>query len=322
MTETSRSRKGSAFILWIVALLVAAGASIYQRRTGPTHPLRGSFSLNGREISYRLVRSDSSDRTNRRTRLELPVIDEGISGVLQYKRYGTDDPFTVQPLTEEASPADGAGGATDQPSNGKAEGEGQVLVGYLPAQPAAGKLEYFFLVTTTDQPSQITRIPEKSAGNVVIRYKDRVPGVYLGLHIALVFLALIFGVRAGLAALFTPELVQRWAWITLLFMTGGVAIFGPIVQKYAFGEFWTGWPYGYDWTDNKAAIMWLAWLVGCLVLRFSGPRRQAVRRVVILLAAVTMLAAFVIPHSYRGSTLDYGLIDKGVDPAEAIKTGK
>jgi hypothetical protein len=35
-----------------------------------------------------------------------------------------------------------------------------------------------------------------------------------------------------------------------------------------------------------------------------------------------MFAAFVIPHSYRGSTLDYGLVDQGVPASEAVREGR
>ena len=40
----SRSRTA---LLWTLALLLMAATVVYQRRTGPTHPLRGTVSLNG-----------------------------------------------------------------------------------------------------------------------------------------------------------------------------------------------------------------------------------------------------------------------------------
>jgi hypothetical protein len=35
-----------------------------------------------------------------------------------------------------------------------------------------------------------------------------------------------------------------------------------------------------------------------------------------------MLGIFLVPHSVRGSELDYRLVDQGVAPAEAVTTGR
>jgi hypothetical protein len=35
-----------------------------------------------------------------------------------------------------------------------------------------------------------------------------------------------------------------------------------------------------------------------------------------------MLAVYLVPHSMRGSELDYSQLEEGVDPAEAIETGR
>ena len=59
-------------------------------------------------------------------------------------------------------------------------------------------------------------------------------------------------------------------------------VFGPIVQKYSFGEFWTGWPNGKDLTDNKVLISFLIWVMA-LILNLKKERRWAV-----IFAAVTM----------------------------------
>ena len=311
MTSKQRGRRGRTAFVWLAAILLAAGVMVYQRLTGPTHPLRGQAELAGEGISYRLLRSDESSPANEATAVAVSVSGTKLRGVLQYKRYGTKDAFTALPMawadanTTEAEPR---------------------LEAQLPAQPAAGKLEYFIELeappSAEGQDSASLRIPSPAAGNVVIRYKDAVPAVYLILHIVLVVLTLIFGVRTILAALFDGRMLRRWVWITMFFMTGGVAIFGPIVQKYAFGKYWSGWPYGGDWTDNKSAVMWGAWLLACLVIGLRGERHMQLRRGIVLLAALAMFAAFVIPHSYRGSTLDYGLVDQGVPASEAVREGR
>jgi len=71
------------------------------------------------------------------------------------------------------------------------------------------------------------------------------------------------------------------------------------VQKYAFDAFWTGFPFGYDLTDNKALIAMLFWLAAWLASRTRD------RRGWIILAALVMFIIFMIPHSLLGSELDY-----------------
>jgi hypothetical protein len=192
------------------------------------------------------------------------------------------------------------------------------MVGELPAQPAAGKLEYFLeLSTSRDR----IRVPESSDGNVIIRFKDRVPVYVLLPHVFFMFFSVLFGMRTGLAALFSPGAMRRLAWMTLGLMTVGGMILGPIVQKFAFGAFWTGFPFGYDLTDNKVLIMWLVWVAACAVIGFRSKARERLARPVVLAAALVMAVVYVIPHSAQGSELDYEALERGVPASEAIKTG-
>ena len=105
-------------------------------------------------------------------------------------------------------------------------------------------------------------------------------------------------------------------------MTIGGMVLGPIVQKYAFGEYWTGFPWGGDWTDNKMLVMWLSWVFACAVIGFRPKRRELIPRAAVLIGALVMSAVYLIPHSMGGSELDYSAVEQGVDPAEAIRTGK
>ena len=45
------------------------------------------------------------------------------------------------------------------------------------------------------------------------------------------------------------------------------------------------------------------------------------RAVVLVAAAVVMIGVFLIPHSVRGSQLNYEKLEKGVSPTRAIETG-
>ena len=80
-----------------------------------------------------------------------------------------------------------------------------------------------------------------------------------------------------------------------------LGILAPGGQKYAFGVYWSGWPLGSDWTDNKLAFMVLAWLIALIL----SVRKQTLARVFVVVALLVTLTVYLIPHSMGGSTLDY-----------------
>ena len=295
--------------LWIIAFVLMAAAAIYQRSTGPTYPMRGAFELNGQTYRYKLIRSDYSDKTNDAARVEIPDPNPAdasltLTAKLCYKRFKTDDPFTSVPMRPETV-------------DGK-----KLLVGYLPAQPAAGKLEYFLTLELGDES---VLIPDKQAdadsNNVIIRFKDTVPDAILISHVIFMFFSMLIGMRAALAALVAPSLMRRMAWCSLIGITIGGMILGPIVQKYAFGAYWTGFPLGKDLTDSKTLFMWLGWIIACVVIGVRPRKKELVGRLTVLAAATLMTVVYLIPHSMQGSELDYSKVDQGIDPAEAIGTG-
>jgi hypothetical protein len=278
---------------WVIALLFMLAAGVYQRMTGPTYPKRVRVELGGEVFRFNLIRSETSTTD---ARVAVPDLGPGVVGKLVYRRFPTQDPWTSLDLKYEAG-------------KGKPE-----WAAYLPKQPAAGKLEYHLELST---PEGAKRIP--GAEEIRLRYKDPVPAPLLLAHIFGMFFGVLFGVRTGLAALFGPQKLARLAWETLALLTVGGMILGPFVQKYAFGALWTGWPYGYDLTDNKTLIMWLVWMVACLVvLRAKG----ALGRWAVGLAALAMASVYVIPHSARGSQLDYSKVQQGVDAKKAVTTGR
>jgi hypothetical protein len=285
--------------LWVLAVAIMLAAVVYQRTTGPTHPRKGEFESAARTYDYKLIRSDWSEKTNEAARVVLP--DPGFGAELHWKRFRTPDAFAAQRFQSETL-------------DGK-----PVLVGLLPAQPSAGKLEYFI---TMDSPEGSIRIPDVTEDNIVIRFKDHVPATILIPHILLMFFSVLIGMRAGLAAILAPSGMRRWAWVALAGMTVGGMVLGPIVQKYAFGDYWTGWPFGGDWTDNKMLFMWLSWVFATSIIGFRPRRRDGISRTAVVLAALVMTSVYLIPHSMGGSELNYEAVDEGIDPAEAIRTGK
>jgi hypothetical protein len=170
--------------------------------------------------------------------------------------------------------------------------------------------------------SEALRIPAASEDNIIIRFKDAVPVGFLVPHIVFMFFALLVGMRSALSAIVTPYDMRKLAWVTLGLMTVGGLILGPVVQKYAFGEFWTGVPFGYDLTDNKTLIMWVVWAAVCGLFMWKRVQSDKVHRISIVAAALVMIVVYLIPHSLRGSELDYDALDQGTPASEAVRTGQ
>ena len=200
-------------LLWLLAFIITASSALYQRMTGPTHPLRGKVMLNDTEIAFRLER-DPETTSDHEVRVRVP--EREITGTLLYKRHKTDDPWTKMTM----------------------EREDDFLAGSIPKQPSAGKMEYKIFLAS--QGKEISLSGEKP---VIIRFKDPVPSVILLLHIIIIFLAMMFSTRAGIEALNPKGNPRKLVlWTVGLLIVGGF-ILGPIVQKYAFGAFWTGFPF-------------------------------------------------------------------------------
>jgi hypothetical protein len=277
-------RRWVGVLLWILAVVLMMATAVYQRRTGPTHPARGTVQLVDQPIDYKLIRSET---TGIEARIAVEIPPGPITGTLQWRRYPTAEPFTAVPMVRE-------------------DGE---LAASLPTQPAAGKLEYRVELRANDQ---VAVLPTQ--GPAILRYKGDVPAAVL------MFLGLVWGVRTLLELATGRPMVRRQAWTAMGLMLLGGMVLGPAVQHYAFGEAWTGVPFGWDLTDNKTLLMVIAWGTGCGFLGFRGEISKR-GKTAMAVAGLIMLAVYLIPHSLFGSTLNYEAVDQGMDPAESIGQG-
>lgn len=303
-----------SILLWIIAFLLTASAAIYQRRTGPTYPLDGVVTLAGRSIPYSMLRTQE--------RSDLPVMvdqaDTAITGVVRWKRFKYDEPWRDLPMQRVTLHADsiaklsGLGHSFGKNRGGVTGATRSILLAWLPMQPPAGKLEYQIVLSCG---TENVTIP-KTSDFAVIRFKGAVPTGILVPHVFCMFFGLLFGMRIMLGALAKEKLRGRM-WVALALLTVGGFILGPIVQKYAFGAYWTGWPFGEDLTDNKTAAMVFAWAFALWITRNSSP--ASAKRFWTIPAAIVMITVYLIPHSMRGSTLDYKTLEK--QNRIEIKTG-
>jgi len=264
--------------IWLLAAIITVAAAVFQRMTGPTYPLKGTKEIAGQKIKFKLTRSAE---TNRSVDITAPAI-EGYQAYLVFKKYKTNDSLTYQPM----------------------KFENQQWVGSLPPLPAAGKYVYNIHYQHLQNNNQWLVLSDK---DVVIRFKGEVPAWILVLHIVFIFSAMLFSNFTGILSVSKNFNVVFWAKITFVFLMIGGFVFGPLVQKYAFGAFWTGFPFGYDLTDNKVLLSVLAWVIAFLMYR----RNKNVRW--FLFASLITFAIYLIPHSLFGSELDFttGVVKQG-----------
>ncbi len=256
--------------LWILAFLITASTALYQRRTGPTYPVEGKKTVADSQIRYELL---TSHETGKDCPVRIEVPDLGISGTLLYKKHKTSDPWSRIPMERQEN----------------------ALVAALPHQPPAGKLQYKVVLLYQGQETSLTG--EKP---VIIRFKGAVPLWVLIPHVIFMFMAMLFSARAGIEALRPGSNPRKLALWTTAFLFAGGFILGPLMQKFAFGSLWTGFPFGFDLTDNKTLIAFLGWVIALIAGRKGKPARGWV-----LAAAILLLVVFLIPHSLMGSELDY-----------------
>ncbi len=312
--QTRRPSKALGSVLWLFALALMTTAVFYQRMTGPTYPKRGELTIGAEVQKYKLIRSKE---TTSDALVILPDLGKDGSAELFWRRYPTKDEYVGVSLTRDPNAVLAA--APTEEHEGIKESLADKMFAPLPKQPSAGKLEYYLELNIGGSKMRIPEAPEET---IIIRYKDPVPWSVLGPHIFFMFFSVLIGMRCGLSALFQPRTMRRYAWTAFVGMTAGGMVLGPFVQKYAFGKYWTGFPWGYDLTDNKMLIMWLAWIIACSTIGLKAKPKEGVGRFVVLLAAIIMTVVYSIPHSMKGSELDYSKLDEGVSAEDAIGTGK
>jgi hypothetical protein len=267
-----------------MAIIITMMAVIYQRTTGPTYPKKVMVGpTETQQVKVKFIRSQGGTIN---APIEIPKLQKGMTAKLHYKRYPTDDPWTTVDFKDE----------------------GNRLYAELPNQPPAGKLTYHIDVTYED--GSVQNISSKD-DPIYIRYKGEVPTWILAPHIFFMFLSMLLSVVALFEAIFRTQSYKLVGRITLgCLMIGGMGL-GPLVQKYAFGVYWAGFPFDYDLTDNKLLVGVLAWLFG--VGMSLGKENKKIWPTII--AACVLFGVYSIPHSMQGSEFNYekGVVETDID---------
>ncbi len=255
---------------WILSFIIMLGFAMFQRMTGPTYPKSGSVTISSEKIKYKLDRSwtNTSD-----ARIVIKTNNKNLKGFLHYRRHPSNDDWSIKPM--------------EQSDTG--------LVAVIPRQPAAGKIMYK-IVIQDEQGKEFNLTSEP----VIIRFKGEVPAYILIPHIFFMFFSMVFGIRTFFESLYLRKNVLLLSILTLILLFIGGGILGPIVQYYAFGVFWSGWPFGHDLTDNKTLISLIFWLIAVVRLKKNPNDTKWA-----IIASLVMVIAYLIPHSVLGSEIDY-----------------
>lgn len=285
------NKKSTTVFIWIAAFFLTVTLAIFQRMTGPSYPMRGIASPVGAEdFRYRLPRTHGGDGG---LTVAVEVPESLNAGVLEWRRYPTNDTWTTAPL-----------GRDD---------EGR-LRATIPHQPPAGKVEYRLVFDDTNG-----RFEVPIGEPVVARFRADVPAWVLIPHILAMFGSMLVATCALLEVLrpSTPD-PRRSVIVAMGLLVLGGLFLGPVVQKFAFGAFWTGWPNGADLTDNKTLIAVIAWLPAT-ILAARGRKTW----VAVVVGWIVMMGVFLIPHSLRGSEMNWsegeiqtGAVIRAIDPTE------
>ena len=270
------------FILWSLAIIITCAAAVYQRHTGPTYPKEIKVKLNSQLYDLKLSRSLALDE---KSEIKLAIADTSVKATLFFKILNSKEEYQAISFRHRTEP------------------KKDVFFAEVPQQPAAGKLQYY--IELNDSNGTQTFFKDSP---VIIRFKGGVPLYILLPHILFMFTAMLFSTLAGLMAAFKLPEHKKYGLYTMIILIIGGMILGCIVQKFAFGDYWTGIPFGWDLTDNKTLIALIFWILAVFM------NRKNEKPVYSIVAAIVVLIVFSIPHSLFGSQLDYstGQVTQGI----------
>ena len=155
------------WLIWIFAIVFTVVIAGYQRRTGPTYPMRVKKELGHTLIKADLTRSyDGQD--DAKVILNLP--DTSIHGKVQFRKFKSYDEWITAPMARK----------------------GDLLIASLPHQDISGKVMYYIKLTKGNE--QVLLNDDAA----VLRYKGHMPLLLLIPHIIIIFLAMLFSTITGL----------------------------------------------------------------------------------------------------------------------------
>jgi len=259
------------FVKFLLSLLITIFILLFQRITGPTYPRK--FIINDNQVKLKTILIRSANN-NKKAQIVINGTINNISAKLFYKKYKFEKNYNSVNFSK---------------INNK-------LIAYLEPLPAGGKYEYYILVNNHN--SGITYKSPKT----IIRFKNPVPTSFILLHIIFIFSGFFMSSLTFIESITKKNsinsILKKVKYSIILFFIGGL-IFGPIIQKYAFNVWWSGFPFNIDLTDNKMLILQIFWTY------FYYKAKKTNNLKYIIYGFILIVLVFLVPHSILGSEYDF-----------------
>lgn len=257
-------------------------------------------------VARRLSRNNPEDMTVSGGEIVMnhATVFEQVGGGRPVIDLGVDSPSEVHVHLIYGPP-----GGDETAEVGMVAGDDGIWRGYLPEMEKGSKLEYSFLLHSSD--GTTLRLPEEGASSILLKYKGHVSTFVLISHVIFMFAAFFFVIEAGLWAIpllkgemEKKKVVVMMRWLLLMTFIGGWPL-GFILNYQRFGVVWEGFPFGYDITDNKTQVMFFVWAIVALLVwgSFIGKNDEKDRvsakglAVAVMASVFISLVIFLIPHS-------------------------
>lgn len=244
--------------------------ALFQRITGPTYPVKGKIKIDDFDITYKFPRS--CDISQDKCVVKI-FSQKDLGFYLMYRRHKVEEDF--KRINFENT-------------------DGYFFAVLDDDYKPASKIEYDVYYQLKDK---ILKINNKT---VVLRFKNKVSVLIIVLHIILMFLFLTITFYLSFSILFEKSYSNVLFWINYISLFVGGFILGPLLQKQAFGVWWSGFPFGYDMTDNKTLMIFIFWSYSAYKLI----KKEDIKNY-ILISSLFTVVSYLIPHSLLGSEYDY-----------------
>jgi hypothetical protein len=197
--------------------------------------------------------------------LEIPTNDKTLSARLFFKKYPTDDEYVSIPFIRNEN----------------------MLTTLLPYQHPNEQLAYYLEFTQSN--GKVVYVAKENP--VVIQFKGEVPNWLRIAHASAMSLALFFSILLGFMTWLKVKIKYVKVYLpTILLFIGGLLL-GPMVKFYTSGEYWTGIPIHYSFTESLTLLAFIAWLTAFYI------NKKRDNSISIYVALIVTLTIFFFPHS-------------------------
>lgn len=259
------------FIYILFSFVLCIVLAFFQRITGPTYPVKGKIEADNIKISYNFPRSCNIYQKKCIVKIDY---HKDFNFYLFYKRYKVDEEFKKIDFEKK---------------------DNYFIAVLNDEYKPASKIEYFVYYKIGNESFKINDEP------IVLRFKDKVNTLVIVLHVVLMFLFLTITFYLTFLILFEKKYSTFLFWLNYLTLFVGGFILGPLLQKQAFGVWWSGFPFGYDMTDNKTLLIFIFWSYAAYQLLIN---KKDIKRYILISSLITFLS-YLVPHSLLGSEYDY-----------------